>query len=227
MHIGILQTGHLPDDLQAEVGDYDAVYARFLAQEGLATTAWPVVDGIFPDGIEAADGWIITGSRHGAYEDHPWIPPLEDFIREIYASGKPLVGICFGHQIIAQALGGKVDQFHDGWAVGPHDYDWNGDTVTLNAWHKDQVIEKPAEAEVVASSPFCQYAALTYGKRAFTVQAHPEFDRTIIENLMTTRAPGVVAEDRLAQARERLGDPRDDRRLAHQIAEFFKEASHG
>ena len=80
----------------------------------------------------------------------PFIPPLEDFIRDAYAADVPLVGICFGHQIIAQALGGKVEKFKDGWAVGRTTYDWQGEDVALNAWHQDQVVTRPATLQVVA-----------------------------------------------------------------------------
>ncbi len=114
MLIGILQCGHFPEDLQGESGDYDAMFERLLAGENFDYATYNVVDGDFPEGPEACDGWLITGSRHGAYEDHDWIPPLEDLIRAIRDAGRPLVGVCFGHQIIAQALGGKVVKFDGG-----------------------------------------------------------------------------------------------------------------
>ena len=97
------------------------------------------MDGELPDSAADADGWLLTGSRHGAYEDLPWIPPLEDFIREIHAGGRPMVGICFGHQIIAKALGGKVEKYDGGWAVlGHQDYTFSdGVNMRLNAWHQE------------------------------------------------------------------------------------------
>lgn len=92
-----------------------------------------------------------------------------------------MVGICFGHQIIAQALGGAVIKHPDGWAVGAQDYDFGGERVTLNAWHQDQVIRRPEGAEVLARNAFCENAALIYDDRAFSVQAHPEFSDSFIE----------------------------------------------
>ena len=224
MHIGLLQTGHMADEIVAVVGDYPELYRRLLEPEGLRLTPWAVVDGVFPDNATEAEGWLISGSKHGAYETHDWIPPLEALIREIHSAGVPLVGICFGHQIIAKALGGQVEKYAGGWAVGRHVYDWQGDEVVLNAWHQDQVTALPPGAEVVASSPFCDYAALTYGDKAFSVQAHPEFDREATRMLLEVRAPGVVPDDRIAEAMEELDRPTDDRRLARDIAAFFRKA---
>ncbi|MEL7117636.1 MAG: type 1 glutamine amidotransferase, partial [Pseudomonadota bacterium] len=164
MHIGILQTGHVADALIPAHGDYDQIFMTFLAGRGLTFSAYPVVDGVFPDGITAADGWLVTGSKHGAYEDHAWIPPLEAFIREAHAAHVPMVGICFGHQIIAQALGGRVEKYSGGWAVGPVDYDVEGfGALSLNAWHQDQVTELPDDARPIGTNDFCRYPALAYG----------------------------------------------------------------
>ena len=118
MKIGILQTGHSPEDLFGPFGDYDGMFRDMLDGNGFEFQTWAVVDGVLPDGADEADAWLITGSKHGAYEDHAWIPPLEELIREINARKQPLAGICFGHQIIAQALGGKVEKYPGGWAIG-------------------------------------------------------------------------------------------------------------
>jgi GMP synthase-like glutamine amidotransferase len=223
MQIGILQTGHAPDALIGRTGDYGDMFQRFLAGQGLSFRVWSVVDMEFPESVHDAEGWLLTGSRHGAYEDHPFIPPLEDFIRTAYAEGVPMVGICFGHQIIAQALGGKVEKFHGGWSVGPTKYALNGGEVTLNAWHQDQVVERPKEAELVGTSPFCENAALVYGERAFTVQAHPEFDNEFLGNLILARGRGLVPDRLLAEAEAALALPVDQAAMARQIADFFKK----
>lgn len=223
MQIGILQTGHAPDALLPETGDYDVLFGQLLAHQGFTFATYNVVDMAFPDSPTAADGWLITGSKHGAYEDHPFIPPLEDLIRAIHAANRPLVGICFGHQIIAQALGGTVEKFKDGWAVGRQSYDWQGDTIALNAWHQDQVTQRPATAKVVAANAFCENAALLYTDRAFTVQAHPEFDAHFINGLAVTRGKGVVPDPQLAEVAANLHKPIDNMRLANMIGQFFRE----
>lgn len=223
MLIGILQTGEAPEALRPQSGDYPDMFVRLLSGHGFTFRTWRVVDLDFPADVHQADGWLITGSRHGAYDDLPFIAPLEAFIRDAYAAHVPLVGICFGHQIIAQALGGKVEKFAGGWSVGPQDYDFRGETVTMNAWHQDQVTRKPEAATVIGSSAFCAHAALAYDTRALTVQAHPEFDDAFVDGLIRTRGRGVVPEPLLSEAQDRLGRPLASSAMADQIADFFKQ----
>lgn len=221
MLIGILQTGQSPDVLRAQAGDYPDMFQALLKDHGLSFRTYHVEALEFPETIHACEGWLITGSRHGAYEDHPFIPRLEAFIREAIAAKVPLVGVCFGHQIIAQAMGGTVERFAGGWAVGPQIYDFGGEKITLNAWHRDQVTKLPPGAEVVACNEFCENAALVYGDSAFTVQAHPEFRDAFVEGLMATRGPGLVPDEVMAAAREKLGQPNNSATLAERIAAFF------
>ena len=222
MLIGILQTGLAPDALVETSGDYPDMFARLLAGNGFDFQTFRVVDGVFPASVQDCDGWLITGSRHGVYEDHAFIPPLEDFIRAAYAAHVPVVGICFGHQIIAQAMGGRVERYPEGWAVGATDYDFGGETVTLNAWHRDQVTVKPDSAKVLATNDFCTNAALLYDDRMLTVQAHPEFRPEFIDGLMQTRGKGLVPDAVMTAAAKRLSDPLQDQTMAAQIAAFFK-----
>jgi len=223
MLIGILQTGEAPDALRDSAGDYPDMFQTLLAGHGLTFRTWKVVGMAFPADVHDAQGWLITGSRHGAYEDLPFIAPLQDFIRQAYGARVPMVGVCFGHQIIAQAMGGTVEKFSGGWSVGPQDYAFGEETVTLNAWHQDQVTRRPPQAALIATSAFCENAALIYGDRAFTVQAHPEFSDAFVAGLMDKRGRGVVPEDRLAAATARLGQDNDSAHLAARIAAFFKQ----
>lgn len=222
MRIGILQTGLAPDALAPAFGEYPEMFQRLLAGHGFTFQTYGVVNGEMPASATECDGWLITGSRHGVYEDHPWIAPLEQLIREAYSAHVPVVGICFGHQIVAQAMGGRVEKYAGGWAVGATEYDFDGQAMTLNAWHQDQVVEAPKGAKVIASNDFCANAALLYDNRALTIQAHPEYGPDFINGLIQTRGRGVVPDQILSDATARLDTPLADHAIANQIAAFFK-----
>jgi GMP synthase-like glutamine amidotransferase len=223
MLIGILVTGHVHETLVGKFGDYSQMFMRLLGGYGFTFRTWNVVDMEFPASVHEADGWLLTGSRHGAYEDLPFIAPLEQFIRDAYAAKVPQVGICFGHQIIATAMGGKVEKFKAGWAVGAEEYDFGGQKLKLNAWHQDQVVEKPAEATVIATNDFCRNAALLYGDLAWSVQPHPEIQDDYMQGLLENRGPGIVPDPVLEHSYAKLGTPLDDRVVADQIAAFFQK----
>jgi GMP synthase-like glutamine amidotransferase len=222
MKIGILECGRLPEEMSAQTGQYPPMFMRLLDGHGFAFRAWHVEGMEFPASVSEADGWLITGSRHGVYEDHAFIPVLEQFIRDAFAAHVPVVGICFGHQIMAQALGGQVAKFAGGWAVGPQDYSFDTGPLRLNAWHQDQVITPPEGAQTVASNGFCAHAALLYPGRGFSVQAHPEFGDGVIQRLIDHRGPGVVPDALLQNAHDGLGRA-DSRPMAARIAGFFKQ----
>lgn len=221
MRIGILKCGQSPEVIRASEGDYDDMFVRLLSDRGFEFASYFVEAMEFPGSIHDADGWLITGSRHGVYDDLPFIRPLEEFIRSAFDAEVPLVGICFGHQIIAQALGGTVAKFPGGWAVGAQTYNFGGTPVTLNAWHQDQVLTAPVSATVTACSEFCKNAAMVYGNRAWTVQAHPEFEDSFIDGLIEHRG-GSVPAALLEQARESRGTA-DSQLIADQIAAFFEQ----
>ncbi len=223
MKIGILQAGHFVPELQPVVGDYTALYSGLLAGHDFEFETFSVVDMQFPTGPDAADGWLISGSKHGAYEDHPFIPPLEDLIRAIRASERPLIGICFGHQIIAQALGGTVEKFEGGWSIGNVDYDINGQKMALNAWHQDQVTTPPKDAQTVGSSDFCTHAAFAYGEQIWSIQPHPEFERAAVKGLIEFKGKGVVSDASLAQAQAKLDAANNNADIAQFMAAFFKK----
>ncbi len=224
MRIGILQTGHAPDEVRGTLGDYADMFKRLLDGQDFEFQTFDVVDGVFPKGPGEADGWLITGSRHAAYEDHDWIAPLEALIRDIAASGRPLIGVCFGHQIVAQALGGRVEKFRGGWSVGRQVYDFGDDELALNAWHQDQVVELPEGAQVIAESDFCPYAALVIGDNILTVQPHPEFDAKMMAALIEHRGE-AVPDELLEAAKAGLTKTTANDQMAERMAAFFRKGA--
>ena len=225
MKIGILQTGRVPDHMQSEHGDYGDIYQDMLAGHGFEFEVFAALDGELPNSVNAADGWIITGSKFSAYGKYDWIAPLEEFLRQAYQANVPIVGVCFGHQILAQALGGTVEKFSKGWSVGATKYDvkangTNTGTDTVMAWHQDQITKLPAGATVTGSSDFCKYAMLAYGDKALSIQAHPEFTPKFVSDLIGARRdllPEKIADDALAN----LDAPLTSSRVADQFATFF------
>lgn len=222
MKIGILQTGRSPDEIRSKYGDYDDLFRQLLYGRGFDFQTYKVLDGELPVSEADAQGWLITGSKFGVYEGHDWIPPFEDFLRKAYDRGVPIVGVCFGHQILAQALGGKVEKYAGGWSVGATEYTGSdGQTERMMAWHQDQVTQLPKDAEVIGSSAFCKYAMLSYGDKALTVQAHPEFTADFLIDLMRVRRD--VLPDHIAkQAEERINDRLTSSGYAQKFEAFFK-----
>ena len=224
MKIGILVCGHAAPEVADQFGDYADMFHALLAGRDFTFETYDVEHLQFPTNIRDCDGWLLTGSRHGAYEDHAFIPLLETFIRQTYAAHVPMVGICFGHQIIAQALGGHVEKFDGGWAIGLNDYTFDDlGPVKLNAWHQDQVLRLPEGAQTVASNGFCEHAALVYDDRAFTVQPHPEFESRVIREFVRLRKGSAdYPDDIMDLAVENAAKSNDNAVLAQKITDFFK-----
>ena len=224
MKIGILECGHTVPKVEEVHGDFPKMFARLLEGHGFSYASYDVENMVFPASIKECDGWLLTGSKHGAYDDLPFIKKLEGFIRDCYGEGVPMVGICFGHQLIAQALGGRVEKYQDGWALGLTSYEFDGmGELNLNAWHQDQVLERPKDAEPIACNGFCENAALIYGKKALTIQPHPEFNGEIISEYADIRRGTLdFPDDLMDQAKANASKPDDNAALAKMIAEFFK-----
>ncbi len=207
-------------------GAYPEIFARLLMHNGFSFETFQVAGNALPKTVDACDGWLIPGSAHGVYEPHSYLPKLESFIQDAYARNVPMVGVCFGHQAIAKALGGRVEKFSGGWSVGRHIYTFDGlGDLALNAWHQDQVLEAPSGAQTMASSSFCQHAGLCYGSRAWSVQAHPEYSTDILKDMIAARrGASPIPESQLDTAELLLKEPLNDDIILSEIARFFLNA---
>jgi GMP synthase-like glutamine amidotransferase len=226
MKLAILETGRPPGDLAQKFGDYPSMFARLLGPE-FEVESFDAQAGQFPTGNH--DAILITGSPAGVYDDFPWIGPLMQFIRA--ASDRKMVGVCFGHQVMAQALGGRVVKSEKGWGAGLHHYDvvrrepWmDGEAeVAIPASHQDQVIVQPPSTQVVAASDFTPYAALSWTDRpAISFQFHPEFAPAFAKALIEERYDIVPDPDAAIASLDR---PNDNVRVAQWIQSFLKSKS--
>lgn len=198
MKLGILKTDAVRPEWVPEFGEYPDMFIALLAQadSGLEFAVYDVELGQYPEDIDEADAYLITGSKSSVYEDKPWIASLMEFVQESHRRRKKLVGICFGHQLVAQALGGKVEKSPRGWGVGLHTHhfttapSWHdqGDMdLDILVSHQDQVVKAADNTRVLAGSEFCENAVCQIGDHILTFQGHPEFLPDYAREIMILR----------------------------------------
>ncbi len=203
LHIGILQTDRVREEFVDRHGDYPDMFHDLLLDAALAARMpaptfrdFDVQHGDFPADPSECDGYVITGSRDSVYDDLPWIARLSDFVLALHKQRHKLIGICFGHQLIAQVLGGETRAAEAGWAVGVHASrttaapGWmrpHSDGFALLSSHKDQVTRLPEGANLLAENDFCPNAAFTVGDHILAIQGHPEFAKAYSADLMAFR----------------------------------------
>ncbi|MGH9273594.1 MAG: glutamine amidotransferase-related protein [Acidimicrobiales bacterium] len=232
LRVGIL----VCDDVAARylpiAGDYGDMCAAMVsnADPDAEVVRYDARHGVLPEQPDACDAWLCTGSSASVYDDDPWIADLSAFVRDVHAVRVPFVGICFGHQLLAHALGGRTQRADNGWGVGAlamevtQDGPWMTPalpTVTLLYSHQDQVTELPPGAAVLASAAHCPVAMLVVGDDMVGIQAHPEFGAAYVRALLEDRVDRI-GEQQTAAALASLDEPTDERAVATWIAAFIR-----
>lgn len=229
LKIGILKTGRPPKPAIPQFGTYPDMFMNLLGQGAHDWRVYAADDGEYPARPEDCDAYIVTGSAAGVYEDDPWIGQLLDWLRAAKGRTK-LVGVCFGHQAMAQAFGGQVIKSPKGWAIGEQDYRvlsqeaWmdGAAAIRLPGSHQDQVVALPPNAEVIAASDFCPMGALAYRDQpAISMQLHPEFEPAYAKALIEARRGKVYSDPEADGAIASYAGPDDRARVGRWINSFI------
>lgn len=230
--LGILETGSPPQQLNGRFGSYGQMF-RDLLGPVYDYRSFDVKRGELPTAATQCEAYLITGSAAGVYDGEEWIARLKGFVQE--ASGRaPMIGVCFGHQLMAEAFGGQVVKSPKGWGIGLHTYQvrrrepWMdaSPSVTVPVSHQDQVVALPADAQVLAGSEFTPYGVVAYPeRRAICVQFHPEFAPEYAQALIDLRRGTVFSEPLAAAALASLRGPNDRERVAEWFKGFLRSAA--
>ncbi|HET8700812.1 MAG TPA: GMP synthase [Nitrococcus sp.] len=234
MRIGILQCGSVATELRSSFGDYPQMFQRLLsaASPALEFRSYDLVAGEFPGSLAECGGWLFTGSKWSVYDDKGWIQRAGELAAYLHGARQPTVGICFGHQLIAAALGGRVERAPQGWGVGVHTtrilaqpawLEPTTERLALLVSHQDQVITPPPKALHLAGDEFCPYSMLQVGDHMLTFQGHPEFSKDYARALMQRRRM-QIGEQTYAAGLASLALELDDRIVAQWIARFLQGA---
>lgn len=239
MRLGILEAGRPPAPLDETHGRYPTMFEDLLRPHlpaEIEVVGYPVIEEVFPESVVECDAWLITGSAFGVYDPDPFIATLKTFTKAIAEANLPLVGICFGHQLIAEVLGGVAVKSDKGWGVGAHRYDLHsapdwlkaeaGLTFDTYVSHQDQVTAPPPGSTVIAGSPFCPNAMITIGEMILTLQSHPEMPSAYVRDLYELRRERI-GSDTIDAAMKTIVDPPlapDADRVASWIGAFLTQA---
>jgi len=224
-----------PAELVPAHGTCPDMFEKLLTPAGpqIRFETYCVYEGEFPTAVTACDAWLITGSRASVLDQAPWIEQLKVFLAAAHAGAVPLIGICFGHQVLAAALGGRVERAPAGWGIGLHEYSilktasWVPDNTprfAISAMHEDQVVALPRQGEVIAGSAFCPNAVVAYETTAISFQGHPEYTASFARDLISLRRGKLFSTSQADEALATLDHPSDSEHVARWILKFLRTA---
>jgi GMP synthase-like glutamine amidotransferase len=224
-----------PDVVAQGYASYGAMFERLFREVGVDWTfqAFRTPLGEYPASFDEFDAVLLTGSKADSFSDEPWVVTLREKVTTLIAARKPLLGVCFGHQLIAYCMGANVGRAPQGWGIGAQNYPWlgegaawsrvEGETLSLLAAHQDQVLELPKGAELLAGNEHCPIAAFTAGGHILSVQPHPEFDQAY-EGMILDRIRPQLDEPKYQRCHETLSKPHDGLRMARTMVDFVERA---
>ena len=232
MKLCILDNDILDGHLAEAYSSFGALFIRLF--EGVGTD-WTMAVfhtqlGQYPASFDDFDAVLLTGSRADSFSDAPWAVELRRHVTALLDQRKKMVGVCFGHQLIALCMGARVGRAPQGWGAGRMVYDWHRpelpycddrNQIALLASHQDQVLELPAGARLVASSDFCPVAAFTVGEAVFCIQPHPEFKEEISAYLIDKRRE-LLGEEKYTTARASLQHGHEGEHIARVVVAFLE-----
>jgi GMP synthase-like glutamine amidotransferase len=225
MKAALLVCDHVADELVDVHGNYPDMYRRLLE---VPFNSYYVCDDDFPS-INQYDLFICSGSKFSVYDDLEWIQKLKEFTREVYKEGKKFIGICFGHQMIAEALGGKVQRSEHGYLIGLHQFKITGKkawmkpyepTVRMLMLCQDQVFRMPDGAELLASSESCNIGMFAAGNHFLGIQGHPDFTPAYNRAVFESRLKNLPFKI-LDKAVNSLNSSPDNEKIAGYIHQFI------
>jgi GMP synthase-like glutamine amidotransferase len=177
----------------------------------------------FPDPSDY-EGFVLPGSEVGVYDDTPWMRPLEDYLRLLRDLRKPLLGICFGHQMMAHSFGGRAAKAGYGMCVGRRRFYVQDTELDVSVMHQDQVLTPPPNAKVIGASDYCPNAVIAYDFPALSCQFHPEYEDDFVEDCIGVIADmGALSDLEVADAHYSLATPKDRVFFGEMAAAFFRK----